>query len=199
MTAAAEPRTGVDPSHPLARIANVPPLTFNSSYTVGIYSAAHRIIVVAHDPGDALTDQVKIRRSARAAIDALQARSERNPRDASIYTSYRYGFNVSISRLIPFLLIPAFLTVLGAFIAKTALPSVDYPALPVLVGLCTAIATILASRRFAIIRQTMKDAEDQIARSIAAVSQEPYRAPQQLQIDNRHLTIVPLPPLPDLE
>ena len=182
-----------DPHHPLRSFFGLRQAHANTSYTVGVYSAAHRIITVAHDAGDADETPAELQYHARQAINTLTDEAQSNPEAASLYKSLRFGTNIRFSNFLSTLLFIAFITAAGSFLYTQVFPQGHYPALAVLASTAVCTIAFITARRWHHLRAATTAAEDYIAQHTARIANTKYQTSHRITDQHRVIIVMPLP------
>ena len=192
-----------DPKHPLRSLFNLRQAHANTSYTVGIYSAAHRIIAVAHDSGGAMETAVDTQHHTHAAMELLSQKALQKPADAAVYRSSRIGANITFAAIMKVCMLIAFITSAGALLQPHLLPQADYPLITVIASTAAATIAFITARRWRNLRAAITDAEDFIAQGIPRIANTPYHTSHRITHQNRILIVMSLhqqnntPPTPE--
>ena len=192
-----------DPKHPLRSLFNLRQAHANTSYTVGIYSAVHRIIAVAHDSGSAMETAVETQHHTHNAMELLSQKALQEPAKAAIYRSLRISANITFPAVFKACMLIAFITSAGALLQPHLFPQADYPLITVIASTSAATIAFISARRWRNLRAAATDAENFIAQGIPRIAHTPYQTSHRITDRNRILIVMSLhqqnntPPTPE--
>ena len=192
-TTATHPDLENDPQHPLRSFFNLRQAHANTSYTIGIYSAAYRIILIAHDSGGSAETPIETQHHTGNAIQQLTQRAQEQPDAAAIYRSLRFGTNIRFADIMNVFMLIALVTTTGALLQPQLFPQAEFPLLSVMGGAAAATIAFISARRWRNLRDAATSAEDFIAQRVPRIANTPYHYSHRIT-DQHRIIIMNLPP-----